>query len=61
MGEGDGINFQGPKGTFCCDRYTFYLDCGSNCMTIYVCQNSGTITVGDYTYINMIEKWRENK
>lgn len=56
MGEGDGINFQGPKGTFCCDRYTFYLDCGSNCMTIYVCQNSGTITVGDYTYINMIEK-----
>ena len=52
MGERDGINFQGPEETFWCDGYN-YLDGGSNCMTIYVCQNSETVTVGDYTSIKL--------
>ena len=61
MGEGDGINFQGTEGKFWCDRYNFYLDCGSNLMTIHVCQNWGMVTAGDYTSINLTKKWSENK
>lgn len=51
-----GLTSRDLKEPFAVTRYTFYLDCGSNCMTIYVCQNSGTITVGDYTSLNLMEK-----